>query len=120
MKKLLFALFAVALFVYSPSTVNALDNLPLIAKTKVVEGKTIQLNLANLQKVYTRVEVTNFDQSTLYFEDNIRKHNGYINRINLEQLRDGIYHLTVRNNKKTYKQVVKIRDGKIYLSQFTK
>lgn len=95
------------------------DNEPdgqLLIKSKVVEQNVLVVQLVNLQQEATRVSIQSLDGDTTFFQENIRKHNGYIRKINLENLKDGRYLIEVTQDDIAKKQVILIRDGQLRLS----
>lgn len=88
----------------------------VIVKTEV-EGKVINLKLANLQELSTNVQVTTLDGDTAYLNRWIQNHNGYTQNLNLKKLPVGKYKLMVKNNGETYTTVVKVEADRVLLSQ---
>ncbi|PHN03254.1 T9SS type A sorting domain-containing protein [Flavilitoribacter nigricans] len=85
-------------------------------KSHVVESNVVVLQLYNLQQEKTKVSILSLDGETAYFTDYIRNHNGYIRKINLEELTDGRYMIQVEQNEQSKTQVILVRDSKVQLS----
>lgn len=81
------------------------------------EGKTLTLQLANLQQLSTKVTITSLDGDTSYHANWIEDHNGYTQSIDLENLPEGRYKLTVKNDGESYVKVVKVESDRLLLSQ---
>lgn len=109
--------FILALMAWSlnaSATNNPTGDLRL--KSHVVENNVVVVQLYNLQQEATKVSIQSLDGKTTFFRENIRNHNGYIRKINLEELADGRYVIKVNQNDESRTQVVLIRDHKVQLS----
>jgi hypothetical protein len=89
-------------------------------KSYVVENNVVVLQLYNLQQENTEISIQSLDGKTTFFSDYVRNHNGYIRKINLENLTDGRYMIEIEQNKASRTQVVLVRDGKVQLSSVNK
>lgn len=110
--------FAFAIFSL-PSFANNNNTGKLLYKVKPLQEKTITLRLANLQQQSTKVSIKSLS-GTVYFEDFIRKHNGYIKKINLERLPNGKYTVNIKNGSTEIVQVIVIKENDIQFSQATR
>ena len=115
MKKLLLALAVITSCAISPSFANiTYDDILIYVDNS--EGKAFNLQLANLQKVSTKVAIKDMDGS-IYFEDYITDHNGYAKKINLKKLKDGKYLLNVMQGKQKLVQVIVVKGDKLWFSK---
>lgn len=112
--KSFFVLALMALTLNASASNDPIGELQL--KSYVQEDNVVILQLYNLQKVNTKVSIQSLDGKTTFFSDHIRKHNGYIRKINLEDLADGRYKIEVEQDEKSMTQVVLVRDNKVQLS----
>lgn len=85
-------------------------------KTKVVQEKTIQLTINNLNQESTRIYLTDLKEETEFFVKRVRKHNGYSKTLNLSELPNGRYLLKVQNKLGVQQQIVLIRDNMMVTS----
>jgi hypothetical protein len=76
--------------------------------TRVAE-KTIDLTLTNLQQQRTTVTIQSLDGTVIYFQENVKKHNGYHKRLNLKDLPNGKYLLTIQQGREKRRQVIVIK-----------
>lgn len=112
-KSLLFlALMSLAL---SVSANNNPDG-KLRVKSQVVDNHAIVIQLINLQQVATSVTIKDLDGDTTYFQETVRKHNGYLRKINLENLANGRYLVQVKQGGVSKQQVVLVRGNSLQLS----
>lgn len=88
----------------------------LIFKTKV-EGKTVVYRLSNLQKLDTEVSIYSMDKNTRYYKGYINNHNGYVKRLNLNQLSNGKYKIVVNNGGEKLTKIMKIEEDMILFSK---
>jgi len=93
---------------------------PVIAKTKLIKEKTIELRLANLQKKYTYVSITDVKGKLIYFSEGVKNHNGFLKAINLQNLSNGNYLIQIKSKGEALKQVFKIKGEHVFFSKFTK
>lgn len=87
--------------------------------TEVVNHHAIVYQLSNLQQMNTRVRITSIDRTTTYFQKQVKKHNGFREKINMEQLADGRYIFEVNQDNATKCQIILIRDGKLAVSNIS-
>lgn len=91
-------------------TVSANDDPGKIRlKSKIVEDNAIVVQVFNLQQLPTSVSITDLDGATTYYQKNIRKHNGYSLKLDLNELTDGRYVLEVKQGETIKKQIILIR-----------
>lgn len=105
---------AVTTFSFATTTNPTIEDDPIV-RVKVVDAKIFQINLANLQKETTNVKLTNL-RGTTYFKETIRNHNGYGKKINIDQIPNGRYVLTITHNKSSVTKVIYIDDDAIRVS----
>lgn len=117
MKKTFFSALLITLSSFSTSLFAA-PTPPVIFKTKILKEKTIQLQLANLEKKYTYVSITNMDGDLIYFSEGVKERNGYRKAINISNLTDGRYIIKVKNGKEKFIQIFKISGDLILFSDF--
>ena len=91
----------------------------ILVKVAPKEGKILKINLANLQKEKTVVQLKNLEGST-YFTKVVRNHNGFLRLLNLSQLPKGRYVLSVRQNDEIITQVVVIDEKGLQLSALSR
>jgi len=107
METLIYAAIILSSFVSVPAEIPAPSNPnePLIVRSYT--GATgLEVKLANLEQEVTKISLTNLDQDKLYFSDVVRKHNGYSWNINLDQLPEGRYLLSVDKGDTLRRQVL--------------
>ncbi|GAB5554823.1 MAG: hypothetical protein Sapg2KO_44140 [Saprospiraceae bacterium] len=88
----------------------------LLFKTKV-DGKSVIYRLSNLQKMDTQVAIYSMDEGTRYYRKFISNHNGYVKRLDLEQLPNGKYKMVVYNGEESKTKVMKIEEDMILFSK---
>jgi|APTNR8051073442_1049403.scaffolds.fasta_scaffold01126_7 hypothetical protein len=91
----------------------------ILVKVAPKEGKILKINLANLQKEKTVVQLKNLEGST-YFTKVVRNHNGFLRQLNLSQLPKGRYVLSVSQNDEVISQVVVIDEAGLKLSAISR
>jgi hypothetical protein len=96
MKRLFCLLFVLAAINYGQS--NNIEPGKLIAKTKLVQEDVINIRLANLHGMRTRFALTYLDEDTTYYSQWMEGRNGFSANLNLDELADGKYLLSVKNN----------------------
>ncbi len=109
------ALLAVALPVRA--NVNPVDVIQFC--TKRVEAKKVVVELANLAQKPTSILLKS-TYGEVYYKDFIRKHNGHRALLDLEQLPEGRYILSVTQKGETKSQVIKITKDRLLVSQCEK
>ena len=119
MKKSNFVMLLVAMVAYLPLHANNPSPAKLLARTHLIQAKTIKVTLANLQKNVTKMEITNKKGDTVYFKEFIRNHNGYSKTLNLKKLENGTYLIAIKNQGKVLKQVIRIRGDHVFFSKFS-
>ncbi len=97
---------------------NNIENLDILAKTKVVKVDVINLSLSNLNGNHTRIDLTNLDGKTSYYSEWMEEKQDYNRNINVADLADGKYLLSVKSGNELIRQVIKIKKGVIRVSQF--
>ncbi|MFT5168583.1 MAG: hypothetical protein ACI8P3_003828 [Saprospiraceae bacterium] len=125
MKKSFFASLLFALTTLAPGMANTnpgsyalLGNSKVLVKTKLIKEKTFQLQLANLDKKYTYVSLTNLNEDRIYFSEGFRSKNDYLRNINISNLVDGKYLLKVKSNGEALTQIIKVVGSNVYFSDF--
>lgn len=116
MKNLLSLLLVLTCLNYSQA--NTIDETSLIAKTQIVKADVINVTVANLNGVYTRIDLTNLNGKVGYYSEWTKEHNGLSRNLNIADLADGRYLLTVKSGSQEIKQVIKIKEGLILFSHF--
>lgn len=91
---------------------------PVIAKTKLIKEKTIELRLANLEKQYTYVSITDMKGKSVYFSEGVKNHNGFLKAINVRNLPNGSYLIKVKSKGEELNQIFKIKGEYVYFSNF--
>ena len=109
--------FCVATFSAVAAPINNADE--LIIRVKPLENKVFKVTLANLQQKNTKITLTNLSGTTTYFEDNVIKHNGYAKKLDLSDLNDGRYLLTVKQKGEETVKVLYLSGEKILISGHT-
>ncbi len=116
MKRLILLAFLLPYFMPTQASVPVTAG--LIAKTKLVKKDVINISLANLQQKSTYIQLTDMDSDLIYHSRYLNKKNGFSQNLNLKELQDGRYLLSVRNNGKVFKQVIVIDGDLILFSRF--
>lgn len=115
----LFLALCLAMTSFANATTTNPANDDPIFRIKPVETKVFQINLANLQKKPTSVSLTNL-KGTTFFKETIRNHNGYARKLNLGQLPNGRYVLTVKQNGEALSKVIYVDKDAMRISGITK
>lgn len=107
----IFASLSVLPLAANTASLPVSNNDPLIVRSYFgVMG--LELTLANLEQVPTRVTLTSLATGTPYLLETIREHNGYSMNLYLEKLPKGRYLLTIRKGDSSRQQVLlKTADG---------
>ncbi|MCB9289614.1 MAG: hypothetical protein H6560_20080 [Lewinellaceae bacterium] len=108
-------LAAISLPVWAASSVNTIGG-DITVKTRTVEAKSIAVQLYNLDKENTLLQVKD-QQGNVYFEKSIHNHNGFSMILDLESLPEGTYLLSVNREDGNKTQVVRVMDNRLLLSQ---
>ena len=120
MKKLILtavAVFAVASTSMFATPTNDYDD--IIVNVKKVDNKSIRLLMANLEQETTKITIDN-QRGTNYYTNYVRNHNGFKQKINLENLPNGRYYLNVSRNGEKISYLLKVtNDGLLYSKPFT-
>ena len=118
MKKLICLVICIATFcsVYA-NTLNGGGELKAI--TQVVEGKTINLQLINLQQQKTFIALSSADEDITFYTKTIKQHNGFSENLNLTALPEGRYVITVQTKAKTIRQVIRVNEVGVLFSNFS-
>ena len=90
---------------------------PLIVRSYLVTDG-LEITLANLQKTRTTVKLENLDLDKLVYSDIVRNHNGYSYNLNLNNLPNGRYLLSVTKNNAVRQQVLVIADHGVMCSDW--
>lgn len=85
------------------------------ATVTAVEAKTVEISLVNLQQLRTDISIQSVDGKVAYFQDVVKKHNGYRKRLNLNELEAGKYMLVVQNGDERLQQIIVIKEDKTLL-----
>ena len=109
--------FCIATFSAVAAPIN--DSEELIVRVKPLENKVFKVTVANLQKANTKITLTNLSGSTTYFEENVQKHNGYAKKLDLSELSDGRYLLTVKQKGEEMIKVLYLSGEKVMVSGHT-
>ena len=107
MKSLIYLAVLLSSFVSVPAGAAALPNSvePLIVRSAMAETG-LELVLANLQLEKTTITLTDLDAEETYLTETVRKHNGYSFSINLEELPEGRYCLSVKKGDTLRRQIL--------------
>ncbi|WP_020570156.1 hypothetical protein [Neolewinella persica] len=121
MKNLLFSAFAflflaTATAMAGPAVATTTVE-PLIVRSHLAEGG-LEVIIANLEQENATVTLTSLDTDRVFFNDRIRKHNGYSYKINLDELRHGRYILAVKKGKTIRKQVILVNKKGVLCSDW--
>ena len=98
-------LFALVLSSAAPGFSAATVVEPIITRSLVDEHR-LEITLANLEQQLTVVRLTDLDQSTEYFSNRIKNHNGYGVCLSLTDIPEGRYVLSVEKGDTVRKQVI--------------
>lgn len=91
----------------------------ILWKVVAKEGKVLKVNLANLQQVKTVVQLKDLKGSS-YFTRVVRNHNGFLRLLNLSQLPEGKYVLSVSQSDEVISQVVVVDEDGLKLSAISR
>ncbi len=111
---LLLTLFATGLTLSAATTVDG----PTLRSH--IDGHTITLLFCNLERKSAHFSLTQADDPEVsLFENHIAKHNGFRKCLDLAELTNGRYVLTVKHEGQTYYQVLRVNDQSLWVSQWT-
>ncbi|MCO6488308.1 MAG: hypothetical protein J5I98_07825 [Phaeodactylibacter sp.] len=85
-------------------------------KTKVVEQKSVAVQLYNLGQERTTIEVQD-REGKVYYQKSIKGHNGYSIVLHLDELPQSSYIISVSHKDGVSTQVVRIEEDGLMLSQ---
>ena len=85
-------------------------------KTRTVDNKSIAIQLYNLDKEKTTVQVQD-REGNVYYQKRINNHNGFSMLLDLKQLPEGSYILQVNREDGAMSQVVRVTETGLLLSQ---
>ncbi len=91
---------------------------PVIAKTKLIKSKTIEIQLANLEQKYTYVSITDMKGKLVYFSEGVKNHNGFHKAVNIQNLTNGNYMIKVKSKGEELKQIFQVKGEHVYFSNF--
>ena len=106
---------AMSLPLWAGSTLSA-DPAEVVFRSQVTGEKSVKIQLYNLAKEKTTLQVQNFDGKIL-FKQQIRNHNGYSLLLNLGQLPEGNYIIQVSQEDGAKAQVVRVNEDGLLLSK---
>ncbi len=116
----LFALF----FISSVSATDPVDQINdgerVIFDIKSVEGKSFVIKLANLEKQRTNVIIDDLSEPNTLFYKRLKNHNGFSQRINMDDLDDGRYKITVQRGDEKWIKVLRIENDQLMFSDTVK
>lgn len=98
---------------------NNIETTDFTAKTKLVKEDVINVQLVNLQGHFTKLTLTNLEGDVEHYSQWMESRNGWNGNLNIGDLKNGKYLLTVKSNGETLKQVLKIKNGMILFSHFS-
>lgn len=110
----LLAAFALPSFASTPADAE------LIARTSVEGGKSVKVQLINLEKLHTTLSVQSLTGKETFYQKNIRKHNGFVTKLNLEDLPKGRYILKVEQADESLTQVILIDENGVRISEIVR
>lgn len=85
-------------------------------KTRVVEQKSVAVQLYNLGQERTTIEVQD-REGKVYYQKSIKGHNGYSIVLHLDELPESSYVISVSHKDGVSSQVVRIEEDGLMLSQ---
>jgi len=114
MKRLLLSLALALPMLQMLATPPTIEN--VLVNTKV-EDRSLLVQLANLQKEKTVLTFEGLDNREVYHEQIINDHNGFMARLNLNDLPKGRYVLKIRQGTSVLRQVVVVDPNSIMCSK---
>ncbi len=115
----MFALFFMSAYATDPVDQIGNDE-KIIFDVKSVDGKSFVLKLANLQKQRTNVIIDDLSEPNTLFYKRLKNHNGFAQRINLADLEDGRYKITIQQGDEQWIKVLRIEDDQLMFSDTVK
>ena len=116
MKTFRMALAALALLAVSlPIRANTSPTDIIHLCTQAVEAKKVAVQVANLAEKTTQIRLESA-YGKVYYQEYIRKHNGHRALLDLGQLPEGRYILSVSQKGETKSQVIRITEGRVMVS----
>lgn len=118
MKSLILSCLCLSFFISTPTFAATTDpGEPLIVRSHAVfDG--LEVTVANLEKATTTVRLINLDKDREVFSDQIRNHNGYRYKLQLDQLKHGRYLLKVKKGKTLRQQVLLVTGNGVLCSDW--
>lgn len=92
-----------------PLRADADPEATVLFKAKRLNQQTLAIQLVNLQQRTTMVTLTN-TAGEIFYQEVVTKHNGFVKRINLEKLPEGLYELIVQQGTEKMTRLIKM-DG---------
>ena len=117
MKTFRMALAALALLAVSlPIRANTSPTDIIHLCTQAVEAKKVVVQVTNLAEKTTQIRLESAYGDKVYYQEYIRKHNGHRALLDLGQLPEGRYILSVSQKGETKSQVIRITEGRVMVS----
>ena len=117
MRNLLSLAFCICGLGLSAATLPAGEDGPTVRST--TDGHQLTLRLYNLEQKTAEVEITPLTNGTdVLYAEQVKAHNGFAQQINLSELPNGRYLLTVKHEEQTYRQVVRVTPAGVIVSQW--
>ena len=88
-------------------------------RTAVEDQNTLLLSMVNMQQEKTVVTLRNLTSKETLYQEVIKDHNGYRMALNLNELPEGRYALSIKNGDTQKHQVVTVNSDIVLLSQFS-
>jgi len=98
-----------------PSRADVAPKSAINVYTKVVEAKKVVVQLTNLAEQPTLLTLRS-TRGNVYYKGTIRKHNGHRTLLDLSQLPEGRYILSVSQKGNEKSQVIRVTEGRVLLS----
>lgn len=97
---------------------NSYEDGRMRVKTKVIAEKMINLRLVNLEQQKAKITLSSLDKVNTYYKESVQEHNGFAQNLDLSQVPEGKYLLTVKTKNQLLQQVLRVNEDSVYLSSF--
>lgn len=85
---------------------------------QVQQAQKLELRLNNLGLKNTLVKIEDLSNGVSYYAENVNHRNGYAKLLDLSQLPEGKYRLVVRQKGQELVQVLSLKNGALFASNF--
>ena len=88
----------------------------LIINVDQLDNKQFILHIANLQQQITNIKIQDLE-GNIYYREKVKDHNGFAKKIDLKELPEGRYVLSITQNDRRFSQVVLVDSDNLLFSR---